>query len=279
MNRDVGRRELLEQVLRVVAALDGADAFPQNRAGIETMLERLATGRPSEPRAILYEDPAELPRYCGDAAIWISPTGSGALRARREDGGELRSDAVVVHADGRLGEFEVIEGFGVPEAELTAQARADRKAHEREQRERREAEPEWEQKREVEQARFVPANLIRTVVAPSGQDPARPVAAYAVLYTTGVSIDYLVPRPPEEVLDPDDPDDPWAEPYEEAMFPEAAIEDGLGTEYKVVELDHVDMNSSPLRARLAWTPPVPAAARTLRVTVGGATVELDLEAA
>ena len=62
------------------------------------------------------------------------------------------------------------------------------------------------------------------------------------------------------------------------MFPEAVIDDGLGTGYKVVDLDSVDMNSAPMRARLAWAPSVPAAARTLRVTVGGATVELDLEA-
>jgi hypothetical protein len=59
---DPGRRELLEQVLRVVAALDGADAFPQEREGIEELLGRLAGGRPSEPREILYEDPQALPR-------------------------------------------------------------------------------------------------------------------------------------------------------------------------------------------------------------------------
>jgi hypothetical protein len=278
MHRDVGRRELLEQVLRVVAALDGADAFPQDREGIEALIGRIAEGRPSERREVLYEDPDELLRYAGGLTTWISPAGDGALRARRETfGAELISDAVVIHPDGRLSEFETIAGFGVPESELTDQARADLEAHERRQREEIDRDAEYQQQREEDQVRFAPANLIRTVAAPPDQDPAGPIVAYAVLYETGVSVDYLVPRPPEEVLQPEDPDDLWAEPYDEAMFPEAEIDDGLGTEYKVVDLDYVDMTSSPLRARLVWAPPVPARARCLRVTIGGGATELDLE--
>ena len=71
--RELARRELLEQMLRVVAALDGADCFPQDREGVEALIGRLAEGRPSEPRPVVYEEPGALPRYDGIMTTWISP--------------------------------------------------------------------------------------------------------------------------------------------------------------------------------------------------------------
>lgn len=274
--READRRELLEQALRVVAALDGADAFPQDRDGLEELLGRLATGRPSEPREILYEDPEALPRYTGDLTTWVSPAGDGALRVRRASWGrELSSDVVVLHPDGRTDEFEVIEGFGVPATELTEQARADLAAHEARIREQEESRPAEEEELERRQTLFQTANLVRAVAGPPGRDPAGPMIAYVVLYSTGFTLDYFVPRPDRTEASPDDP---WAEPLFQAMFPRVEIDDGLGTTYEVADLDHVDANSTPLRARLAFTPPIPDAAMFLRVVIDGTAIGLDLGA-
>jgi len=275
----VDRRELLEMALRPLGALGATADFPQDRAGIEALIARLAEGRPSERRHFAYEDGVALPRYDGEYTTWLSPAGGGALRVRREHPWDLSSVAVVLQPDGRVGEFEEIEGFGVTDSELTDQALADRKAYEHLTREQEESEPEHERSLEESQTRFRTGNLIRTVAAPPGQDPGGPVVAYVALYETGVMINYLVPRPPHEVLDPEDPDDPFAEPHMEAMFPRMEIDDGLSTEFKCVDIVSVDMNSSPLRARVDYMPAVPADARSLRVIFEATTVEIDLEAA
>ncbi len=262
--------------LRPLGALGFAAEFPQDRAGIEALIGRLAEGRPSEPKHFAYEDGVALPRYDGEFTTWLSPAGTGAIRVRREHPWDLSSVAIVLHPDGRVGDFEGIEGFGVPDAELTDQARADRDALEQRARERREREPEHDEWLEESQARFRTENLVRTVAGPPGQEPHGPVVAYVALYETGLMVNYLVPRPPEEVLNPDDPDDPFAEPHMEAMFPRMEIDDGLGTQFKVVDIDHVDSNSSPLRARLSYAPRVPAAATALRVVFESVTVEMHL---
>lgn len=273
----VDRRELLEMALRPLGALGTAAEFPRNRAGIEALIARLAQGRPSEPRHFAYEDGVALPRYDGEYTTWLSPAGDGALRVRREHPWELTSVAVVLRADGRIGKFEEIDGFGVPDSELTEVARADRKEFELRVQAQEESVPDHEEWLEEHQTRFRTENLARTVVAPPGQHPGNPVVAYLSLYETGVQVNYLMPQPPDEILNPEDPEDPFAEPHMEAMFPKMAIDDGLGTEFEVVDLDHVDSNSSPLRARLSFAPAVPASATTLRIVFDSVTVEVDLE--
>jgi hypothetical protein len=277
MTDSVDRRELLEMVLRPLGALGAEAEFPQDQDGIEALIGRLAEGRPSEPRHFAYEDGVALPRYDGEYTTWLSPAGDGALRVRREHPWELTSVAVVLRPDGSVGDFEEIDGFGVPDSELTAVARADREAFERRATEREERVPDHEEWLEEHQTRFRAENLIRTVTAPAGQHPDGPVVAYLSLYKTGVQVNYLVPRPPEEVLNPEDPEDPFAEPRMEAMFPKLEIDDGLGTAFKVVDIDHVDSNSSPLRARLSFAPAVPADAKALRVVFESVTVQVDLE--
>jgi hypothetical protein len=274
----VDRRELLEMAVRPLGALGTAAEFPQDRSGIEALIARLAEGRPSERRHFAFEDGESLPRYDGGFTTWLSPAAGGALRVRCEHPWDLSSVAVVLHPDGRVGEFEDVDGFGVPDSDLTDRAREDRAAHEVRRREREESEPDQEERREESQTRFRTGNLIRAVAAPAGQDPGGPVVAHLTLYETGLMVDYLMPRPPDEVLDPEDPDDPFAEPHMEAMFPEMKIDDGLGTGFRVVELDSVDMNSSPLRARLSYAPAVPAAATALRVVFESTSVAIDLEA-
>jgi hypothetical protein len=226
MSDSVDRRELLERALRPLGALGNDSRFPQDRPGIDALIERLAEGRPTERRRFAYEDGESLPRYDGEYTTWLSPAGDGALRVRREHPWDLSSDET------------------------------------------------W---REEYQMRFRTEHLLGAVAAPGGQDPGGPVVTHLTLYDTGVMVDYLMPRPPKEVLDPEDPDDPFAEPHMEAMFPRMSIDDGLGTEFKNVDIDTVDMNSSPLRARVSYTPAAPAAARSLRVVFESTTVEIRLE--
>lgn len=259
--------------LRPLGALGAAAEFPQDRAGIEALIGRLAEGRPSEPKRFAYEAPDELPRHDGKWTTWLSPAGDGSLRVRQEHPRDLTSEAVVLRPDGRTGELESIDGFGVPDLDLTGQALADREAHERRRREVAEREPEHERWLEAQQTRFLTGNLIRTLAAPPGQDPDGPVVAYVALYETGVMVNYLVPRPSQEQLEPDDP---FAEPLREATFPKLEIADGLGTDFKAVEIASVDANGSPLRARVSFAPAVPAAARSLRIGFEGTAVEIEL---
>jgi len=271
----IERRELLEMALRPLGALGAGAEFPQDEAGIEALIGRLAEGRPSEPKRFAYEDHGQLPRYDGKWTTWLSPAGDGALRVRQEHPWDLTSEAVVLHPDGRIGEFESIDGFGVPDSELTDQALADHAAHERHAREVAEQEPEREQQLEEEQTRFRTGNLIRAVAAPPGQVPTGPIVAYVALYKTGVMINYLVPRPSQEELEPDDP---FAEPLTEAIFPRLEIKDGLGTDFRSVDIDYVDANSSPLRARVSFAPAVPTTARSLWISFATTVVEIELGA-
>jgi hypothetical protein len=272
------RRELLAMALRPLGALGAAAEFPQDRPGIEKLIEHLPRGRPSEPQRFAFQPADELPRFDDKRTIWLVPAGDGALRVRRQLRWEIGFVAVVVWPDGRVGEFEETDGFGVPDSELTDQARADRDAFERSRREQEEEQPAVEARREESQTRFRTENLIRSVAAPPGQHPDGPVVAYLALYETGLMLNYLVPRPPQEVMRPEDPEDPFAEPGWEAMFPAIEIDDGLGTEYEVVDIDAVDMNSSPMRGRVSYTPAVPPDADTIRVSFESLTVAIDLEA-
>ncbi len=273
----VDRRELLEMALRPLGALGTAAEFPQDRSGIEKLIEHLPPGRPSEPKRFAFQPADELPRHDDEHTIWLVPAGDGALRVRRQLSWEIGFVAVVVRPDGRVGEFEETDGFGAPDSELTDQARADREAFERSRREQEEEQPAVEERIEEGHTRFRTENLIRTVAAPPGQHPDGPVVTYLTLYETGLMVNYLVPRPPQDVMRPEDPEDPFAEPGTEAMFPAIEIDDGLGTEYKVVDIDAVDMNSSPMRGRLSYTPAVPASAETIRVSFESVTVVIDLE--
>jgi hypothetical protein len=272
------RRELLEMALRPLGALGTAAEFPQDRSGIEKLIEDLPPGRPSEPQRFVFQAANEVPRYDDEHTIWLVPAGAGALRVRRQLSWELGFVAVVVRPDGRVGEFEETEGFGVPDSELTDQARADREAFNRRRRESEEEQPVVEERIEKGHTRFRTGNLIRTVAAPPGQHPNGPVVAYLALYETGLMVDYLVPRPPRDAMRPEDPDDPFAEPATEAIFPAIEIDDGIGTGYKVVDIDAVDMNSSPMRGQLSYTPAVPSSAETIRVSFESVTVVIDLEA-
>jgi hypothetical protein len=221
------------------------------------------------------EPPGELPRYTGERQVWLSPAPEGCLRLRHQAlGVELRSEAVTLRPDGRLGEFETVEGFGVPESELTPQARADREAMARAVTARKAEAADSEQRIDEGQRRFATEHL-RAVVAAPPQPAGGAVISFVALYATGLIVYYLVPPPPDEELESDDP---WAEPITAAMFPKAEISDEHGTSYEVAEWDSLDANAPLLRASQSFVPAVPDDAERLRVRIGSAEVEIEIGA-
>jgi hypothetical protein len=266
------RRHLCEAALRLLAALGPEPRFPDDPEGVEALLGRVAEGRPGEVMGFATESAEELPRYSGDFLVWVRPAGDGCLRLRHEYEG-LCSQAVVLRPDGQLGEFESIDGFGVPESELTPQAIADREAVERRARDEEAASIESERLTEKAQRRFSTEHLLETLAAPS-QEGNGPVVTFVALYETGLIVNYLVPRPPEEELESDDP---WAEPLEEAMWPRVELSDPLGTAYEVVDYSQGDPNALLLRASQNFVPAVPAEAERLTIALGSRRVEIPLQ--
>jgi hypothetical protein len=267
----VGRRALCEASLRLLAALDAEPRFPGDPAGLEALLRRVAKGRPGEAMDFAVEPAGELPRYTGDYLIWVSAAADGCLLLRHEYG-DLRSEAVVLRPDGRLGEFRASVGFGVPESELTEQARADREAVERLVRERQAEDLDADRQIEADQRRFHTEHLRRVLAAPP-QDGSGPTVTFIVLYDTGVIVHYLVARPPDVDLETDDP---WAEPLSEAMLPRIELSDPLGTAYEVVAFNEFEANAPILRASQSFTPALPSGAERLTIGFESGTVRVEL---
>lgn len=269
--REFGEERLCEAALRLLAGLDSEPRFPADIAGLEALRERVVTGHPGDPLAIRIEAADELPRYRGDFGIWVGPTVDGGLRLRQETG-DMNSLAVDLSPNGALGEFESIEGFGVPQAEWTAQARADVEAVEQRQREILAEEPELERAREERERRFRLENLIGTRAAPR-QDSGGPVVTFVALYITGLVVYYLIPRPPDEELESDDP---WADPDFDAAMPEIELSDERGTAYELVDFGSCDFNGPLTSASQAFVPAPASHVTRLRVVIGSATVEIEL---
>jgi len=270
---ELSRTHLCEASLRLLAALGREPCFPDDVPGLEALVGRVAEGRPGEPMDFAVEPAGELPRYSGEYVVWLSPAAAGCLRLRHERGESLESEAVTLRPDGRLGAFETIAGFGLPEAELTDQARADRETVERRAHELEAQEKDIGHDIDESQRRFRTEHLLRVLGAPQPQDPTGPVVSFVALYETGLIVYYLVPRPPEEELESDDP---WAEPLEAAMMPRIELSDGQGTAYEVADLDYLEPNASLLRGSQSFTPAVPAnaAGLTIRFESTGVTIEL-----
>lgn len=269
---DHGRSHLCEAALRLLAALGSEPRFPGDAAGIETLLGRVAEGRPGEPIKFAVEPALGLPRYTGEYLIWISPAPDGCLRLRHE-WGDLQSVAVVLRPDGRVGPFESIAGFGVPGPELTDQARADRDSLQRLTGQREEDEVETMRRIDEEQRRFRTEHLVEARAAPS-QETSSPTVSFVALYDTGLIVYYLVQRPSEDELETDDP---WAEPLVAAMEPRIELSDGMGTSYEEVDWSYLEQNAPLLRASRSFVPAVPADADRLIVRFQSQSFEIELK--
>lgn len=265
------RRHLCEAALRLLAALGSESGFPGDPAGVKTLIQRVARGRPGEATDFAVEPADQLPRYTGEHLVWVSPASNGCIQLRHECG-DLRSEAVVLRPDGQLGEFESIVGFGVPDSELSEQALADRDAVRSLAAKQKKAEVEVEREIDEEQRRFRIEHL-RGVRAAPPQDGEGPRVRFLVLYDTGIVVHYLVPRPPDKALESDDP---WAEPLLEAMQPEIGLSDGLGTDYRAVGAGEEESDAPLLRASQQFTPAVPPNADHLAIEFESRSVEIAL---
>jgi hypothetical protein len=184
------QRELREEAIRLLGALGEEPEFPRDVAGVEALIQRVAID-PMGVTRFRVEPPGALPRFTAEYLTWISPTGDGALRLRKETYA-LEAFAATVGPDGTLRDFAHETGFGVPDSELTPQARADRG---RVERRRREAEAEAAESRrrlDGEQRRFRTEHL-RGVVAAPWQDPAGPVVAWVAFYDDSFIVAFFAP--------------------------------------------------------------------------------------
>jgi hypothetical protein len=266
----VGDRMLAGSV-GLLAALGDAAEFPQDRAGIEALIERLPEKRDGTKVTADYEDPGGLPTYRGAGAFWVAPAGEGQLRLRqRTFGPELGSEVFVLGPDGSLSDPETIEGYGVPDEELTEAARAELAEIEERKRLLRAREPEERRREEERLTRFQVEHLREVIAGPPDQDPSGPVVTYVVVYDDGLLVDFLLPRPAEAEPEPGDPDAPGREAPRQVR-----VDDRQGTEFKF-ESGSVDRNAPILRGRRQYArAPGPAASR-LRVTIDSTVVEIEL---
>lgn len=267
---------LLIAAAGLLAALGGADEFPQDRIGIDTLIAGIAKGPEGEEVWASYEAPNDLPTYLGGFGTWVAPAGEGRLRIRMhlladDTDNKPASQIWILGPDGSLGDPKTIQGYGVPDAELPASARAELDELDRRRREAIARIPEIERRNKERQNRFRVKHLRGVLAGPLDQDQSRPTISHVALYDTGLILNYLLPRPSPENLDPDDP---WA--ISKTAPRKIELDDGLGTAFKEWG-GHVDPNGDgPLRCRREFTPAVPDAASRLVIGLDETSVEIGL---
>jgi hypothetical protein len=237
--------QLMREALRLLAALGDAPAFPADIDGVERLLAAVVPKDPDLPSRFAVEHPGALPRYSGSRLVWVCPLGDGRLRLRSEDYA-LQACAVTLAPDGRFSDFDRQRGFGVPEAELTEQARADRELVQRRDREAEEEYVAGQRRREREMGRFRVDGL-RGVSAAPWQDPAGLVIAWVAFYEPGFIVSHLLPREIGE----------W--------HPPLRIVDDLGNEYAEIGSGRTAINKPLYRAGREFGPGVATGARRLIV--------------
>jgi hypothetical protein len=177
-----GFRRVYEAGLRLLGALGDAPEFPRDVPGVEALLERAFVG-PMEVMRLGVEAPGALPRFTAEHVNWVRPNGDGSLRLRAE-GYAFEAHSATLTPDGGFGDFAHGSGFGVPESELTPEARADRAEVERRGREAEVAEEESRRRVDEEQRRFR-TEYLRGVRAAPWQDPAGLVVTWVAFYDVG----------------------------------------------------------------------------------------------
>ena len=264
---------LLIAAAGLLAALGDREEFPQDRAGIDALIAGIAKGPDGEEVWAKYEAPDDLPTYIGGHGTWVAPGGEGRLRLRMvaHDVDRLASQVWILGPDGSLSDPDTIEGYGVPDAELPERTRAELEELERRRREAVAQMPDFERRNEERRNLYRVDHLVAVVAGPADQDQTGPVVSHVVLYDTGLIVNYLMPRPDEKDLDPNDP---WA--LDKAAEHTLELDDGLGTEFET-SAGSVDPNGEgPLRCRREFTPAVPVAASRLLVKLDETSVEIKL---
>lgn len=251
-----GFRRLYEDGMRLLGALGDAPAFPADVAGVERLIGDVVEAEPEERVRIAAEPPGALPRYSGEHLLWVCPLGDGAVRLRAEEYG-LGAVAATLAPDGSLSGFERQQGFGVPDPELTAQARADRDQVERRMREAEAASAESRRRVEERQGRFRTAGL-RGVSAAPWQDPAGLVIAWVAFYESGFIVSHLLPREAGEGR------------------PELSVVDDLGNSYGEAGTGRVALDKPLLRAAREFVPGVPGEASRLIIRSDWGAIDVEV---
>jgi hypothetical protein len=251
-----GYRRLYEDGLRLLGALGKAPTFPTDVAGVERLIDNVAESEPEERIRLAAEAPGELPRYSGEHLVWVSPLGDGTLRLRGEEYG-LGAVAARLAPDGSFSNFERQQGFGVPDPELTAQARSDRDLVERRMREAEAASAESQRRSEEQRGRFRTTGL-RGVSAAPWQDPAGVVIAWVAFYEAGFIVSCLVPGSPGE------------------RSVKMRVEDNLGNAYEQIGIGHTTGHLPLSQESLEFTPGVAAGANRLILRGDSGAVDVEV---
>lgn len=242
---------LLIAAAGLLGALGNKGEFPQDQAGIDALIAAIAKGPDGEEVWATYEAPDDLPTYIGGRGTWVAPAGEGRLRLRMVAHyvDRLASHVWILGPDGSLSDPDTIEGYGVSDAELPERARAELEELERRRRKAIAQKPEFERRIEERRNRYRVDHLVAVVAGPADQDQTGPVVSHVVLYDTGLIVNYLLPRPDEKDLDPDDP---WA--LDKAAEHTLELDDGLGTEFVPSALSRERRpqrrGTTPLQARV-----------------------------
>jgi hypothetical protein len=270
----MGARRVYEAAIRLLAALGENKEFPRDVSGVQRLLGDTAEGRFGEVMSFAVEPPDGLPRYSGEYLVWVSPGGDGSLRLRAEDF-RLSATTGILSPDGTIRDISQQQGFGVPDDQLTAQARADRETVERRRRERGAADGESAVRREEEQRRFR-VEYLRGVSAAPWQDPEGLVVVWVAFYETGLVLVHLRPHPGEEAHDPDEE---WpGERLHAAAMPAITVVDDVGNQYEEVGAPRLGLTGPLLRAQRSFVPAVPKSARRLLVRSDWGTVDVEVTA-
>jgi hypothetical protein len=264
---------LLIATAELLGALREAAEFPQDEAGIKALIAAGPRGPEGEKVPALYE-PADAPiTYLGRGGTRVAPAGEGRIRLRRQtfEREDLVTHTWILGPDGSLGDPVTTEGYGVPEDELPAAARAELDQIERRRQEAEARRPEEERRSREHRYRHRLEHLLGVVPGPIGQDPSGAVVTHVVLYDTNTLVHYLVPPPAEEELDPDDP---WAD--EKAAPQTFSLDDGLGTEFasRFGEVDR--FGKGPLRCKREFSPAVSPEASRLVIGLDETRITVDL---
>jgi hypothetical protein len=191
-----GFRSVYEAGTRLLGALGTEQEFPRDVEGVEALIERAVVDPETEVMRFRVEAPGALPRFTAEHFTWVCPTGDGSLRLRDESWA-MEAYAATLTPDGRFGDFVHERGFGVPDSELTEQARADRDLVERRRREA-EVEDRESSRRIAEGQRRFRTEYLRGVRAAPWQDPDGPVIAWVAYYDVGFIVALIRPSAREE---------------------------------------------------------------------------------
>jgi hypothetical protein len=270
VQRGGAEQNLREAAVRLMGAAPTGSTFASSRHELEELLGAVNENLERDGFHLAADVPGgEPPRYTGNWTVWVRATESGGLRLRAEFFPFLRALVAELSIDGALTEPLLEEGFGVPEDELTPQARRDLEAVQ-EVRARAEEE-QWAEEGPPQEPR---GTELEKVVAAPWQDPSGLVITTVELYADGLWVNYVLPSPESSLLERErDPD----RLLFEAAFPSLEISDTVGTNYVRDDIGNMDLNGPLLHVSQWFEPAVPSRAHHLLIKNDAGIVDIEVD--